>query len=129
MFGADASLLARIANREPEASLDWHDLRRVSPSLLPLAERLDAAGHVERLAIWDEFLAHGLDRASDVQAAPVPNPAAQSASLAERLVRAIVLVSHLTKGVSANGKRRVLGSIAYVVPAAPIIHSRPTRKT
>jgi hypothetical protein len=35
-------------------------------------------------------------------------------NLAERLSVAIVLVSHLTKGGSANGKHRVLGSIAYV---------------
>ncbi len=34
--------------------------------------------------------------------------------LAERLGAAVVLVSHLTKGASANGKHRVLGSIAYV---------------
>jgi hypothetical protein len=34
--------------------------------------------------------------------------------LAERLEAAVVLVSHLTKGVSTNGKHRVLGSIAYV---------------
>ncbi len=34
--------------------------------------------------------------------------------LAERLGAAVVLVSHLTKGGSANGKHRVLGSIAYV---------------
>jgi putative DNA primase/helicase len=34
--------------------------------------------------------------------------------LAERLGAAVVLVSHLTKGTSANGKHRVLGSIAYV---------------
>jgi putative DNA primase/helicase len=34
--------------------------------------------------------------------------------LAERLGAAIVLVSHLTEGTSANGKHRVLGSIAYV---------------
>jgi putative DNA primase/helicase len=34
--------------------------------------------------------------------------------LSERLGAAVVLVSHLTKGTSANGKHRVLGSIAYV---------------
>jgi putative DNA primase/helicase len=34
--------------------------------------------------------------------------------LAERLGAAVVLVSHLTKRASANGKHRVLGSIAYV---------------
>jgi putative DNA primase/helicase len=34
--------------------------------------------------------------------------------LAERLGAAVVLVSHLTKEGSANGKRRVMGSIAYV---------------
>jgi len=34
--------------------------------------------------------------------------------LAERLGAAVVLVSHLRKGVSANAKHRVLGSIAYV---------------
>ncbi len=34
--------------------------------------------------------------------------------LAERLGAAVVLVSHLTKARSANGKHRVLGSIAYV---------------
>ena len=34
--------------------------------------------------------------------------------LAEQLGAAVVLVSHLTKGGSANGKHRVLGSIAYV---------------
>ena len=34
--------------------------------------------------------------------------------LAERLGAAVVLVSHLTKRGSANGKHRVLGSIAYV---------------
>ena len=34
--------------------------------------------------------------------------------LAEQLGIAVVLVNHLTKGSSANGKRRVLGSIAYV---------------
>ncbi len=35
-------------------------------------------------------------------------------SLAERLGAAVVLVSHLTKAPSANGKHRVAGSIAYV---------------
>jgi len=35
-------------------------------------------------------------------------------TLAERLGAAVVLVSHLTKGTSRNGKHRVLGSIAYV---------------
>jgi hypothetical protein len=35
-------------------------------------------------------------------------------TLAERLGAAVVLVSHLTKAASANGKHRVLGSIAYV---------------
>ena len=34
--------------------------------------------------------------------------------LAERLGAAVVLVSHLTKGGSPNGKHRVLGSVAYV---------------
>jgi putative DNA primase/helicase len=34
--------------------------------------------------------------------------------LAERLNAAVVLVNHLTKAGSANGKHRVLGSIAYV---------------
>jgi hypothetical protein len=34
--------------------------------------------------------------------------------LAERLSVAVVLVSHLTKGGSAHGKHRVLGSIGYV---------------
>ena len=34
--------------------------------------------------------------------------------LAEQLGAAVVLVSHLTKAGSANGKHRVLGSIAYV---------------
>ncbi len=34
--------------------------------------------------------------------------------LAEQLGAAVVLVSHLTKASSANGKHRVLGSIAYV---------------
>jgi len=35
-------------------------------------------------------------------------------TLAERLAAAVVLVSHLTKAASANGKHRVLGSIGYV---------------
>jgi len=35
-------------------------------------------------------------------------------TLAEELGAAIVLVSHLTKAASANGKHRVLGSIGYV---------------
>jgi hypothetical protein len=35
-------------------------------------------------------------------------------TLAERLNAAVVLVNHLTKAASANGKHRVLGSIAYV---------------
>ncbi len=35
-------------------------------------------------------------------------------NLAERLGAAVVLISHLNKGASANGKHRVLGSIAYV---------------
>ena len=35
-------------------------------------------------------------------------------TLAERLNAAVVLVSHLTKGTTGNGKHRVLGSIAYV---------------
>ena len=34
--------------------------------------------------------------------------------LAEQLGAAVVLVSHLTKSGSSNGKHRVLGSIAYV---------------
>jgi hypothetical protein len=35
-------------------------------------------------------------------------------TLADRLDAAVVLISHLTKGASANGKHRVLGSIAYI---------------
>ena len=35
-------------------------------------------------------------------------------NLAERMGAAVVLVSHLNKGASANGKHRVSGSIAYV---------------
>jgi hypothetical protein len=35
-------------------------------------------------------------------------------ALAERLAAAVVLVSHLNKGVGNNGKHRVTGSIAYV---------------
>jgi putative DNA primase/helicase len=35
-------------------------------------------------------------------------------TLAERLDAAVVLVSHLTKRGSANGKHRVMGSVAYV---------------
>ncbi len=56
MFGADAFLLARIANSEPAGSLAGYDLARISPTLRPLAERLIVANHLERWAIWDEFL-------------------------------------------------------------------------
>ena len=45
MFGSDVFLLARIANRGPEGSLDDFDMSRISPALRPLAERLIVAGH------------------------------------------------------------------------------------
>jgi hypothetical protein len=50
-------------------------------------------------------------------------------TLAERLGAAMVLVSHLTKSASANGKHRVLGSIAYVGACRANFLLCPTRKT
>jgi len=78
MFGADVFLLARIANGEPAGSLDRYDLSRISPALRPLAERLIGAGHLERRAIWDEFLARGFERAPTPHATPEPAPAADA---------------------------------------------------
>ena len=46
--------------------------------------------------------------------------------LAERMGAAVVLVSHLTKAGPANGKHRVLGSIAYVGRAGRTTCSSPT---
>jgi hypothetical protein len=74
MFGSDAFLLARIANREPARSLDEYDLSRISPALRTLAERLIVAGHLERRAIWDEFLARGLEPMATVQGSRCRSP-------------------------------------------------------
>jgi len=79
MFGSDVFLLARIANGGPEGSLAGYDLSRITPALLPLAERLIVAGHLERRAIWDEFLARGFERTPTLQATPRPEPAADAA--------------------------------------------------
>ncbi len=79
MFRSDVFLLARIADREPEGSLAGYDLSRISPTLLPLAERLIAAGHIERRAIWDEFVARGYERAQTPRAIPEPEPSADAA--------------------------------------------------
>jgi len=78
MFGSDAFLLARIASGEPKESLDGHDLSRISPALLPLAGRLIVAGHLERRAIWDEFLTRGFERAPIPGATPEPEPTAEA---------------------------------------------------
>jgi len=78
MFGSDVFLLARIANGEPERSLARYDLSRISTALQPLAERLIAAGHLERRAIWDEFLARGFERAPTPGATPEPKPTADA---------------------------------------------------
>jgi len=80
MFGSDALLLARIANAEPDASLARYDLSRISPALRPLVERLVVAGHQERRAIWEEFLARGFEHASGIPATPA----------SERAVAAVV---------------------------------------
>ena len=45
---------------------------------------------------------------------------------AEALDAAVVLVSHLSKGASANGKHRVLGSIAYVGACRATFSLSPT---
>ncbi len=74
MFRSDVFLLARIADREPEGSLAGYDLSRISPTLLPLAERLIAAGHIERRAIWDEFVARGYERARPLAQSPSQSP-------------------------------------------------------
>ncbi len=79
MFGSDVSLLARISDRQPEGSLAGCDLSRVSPALRPLAERLIVAGHLERRAIWAEFLARAFERPPIPRAAPEPEPAADAA--------------------------------------------------
>ncbi len=79
MFGSDAFLLARIANAEPEGALAQYDLSRISPAFLPLAERLIVAGHHQRRAIWEEFLARGVERTRPIEAAAVPEPAADAA--------------------------------------------------
>ena len=50
-------------------------------------------------------------------------------NLAERMGAAVVLVSHLTKGASANGKHRVSGSIAYVGACRANFLFVPTRAT
>jgi len=79
MFGADAFLLARIANGQPGGSLAHHDLSRITPALRPLAERLIVAGHLERRAIWDEFLARRFERTPALQATSKRGPAADAA--------------------------------------------------
>jgi hypothetical protein len=53
-------------------------LSRISPALLPLAERLIVAGHLERRAIWDEFLARGFDRAPTAGTTPEPERTADA---------------------------------------------------
>jgi hypothetical protein len=66
-----------------------------------------------RLIVIDPVTAYlkGVDDNRNAMVRGVLSPLRE---LAERLGAAVVLVSHLTKAASTNGKHRVLGSIAYV---------------
>jgi putative DNA primase/helicase len=66
-----------------------------------------------RLIVIDPVSAYlkGIDDNRNADLRGVLNPLK---TLAERLCAAIVLVSHLTKRGSANGKHRVMGSVAYI---------------
>jgi putative DNA primase/helicase len=66
-----------------------------------------------RLIVIDPVSAY-LDGVDDNRNAALRSVLTPLNGLAERLCAAVVLVSHLTKAGSTNGKRRVLGSIAYV---------------
>jgi hypothetical protein len=75
MFGSDATMLARLAHYGPVDPDSAYVLSRVSARLRPLAERLLAAGHGDRQAIWDEFLGSrdnpvSSDRAAHPHAGP-----------------------------------------------------------
>jgi hypothetical protein len=79
MFGADAFLLARLADGAPAGLGNRYNLSGVSPSLRPLAERLLAVGPEKWQAIWDEFLAGRCGHASTMQTAAEPGPAPPAA--------------------------------------------------
>jgi putative DNA primase/helicase len=66
-----------------------------------------------RLIVIDPVSAY-LNGVDDHRNAALRGVLAPLNGLAERLGAAVVLVSHLNKGGSANGKHRILGSIAYV---------------
>ena len=66
-----------------------------------------------RLIVIDPVTAY-LKGVDDNRNAALRGVLAPLKNLAERLGAAVVLVSHLTKGGSANGKHRVSGSIAYL---------------
>jgi hypothetical protein len=66
-----------------------------------------------RLIVVDPVSAY-LKGVDDNRNAALRGTLAPLKTLVERLNAAVILVSHLSKGSSANGKHRVLGSIAYV---------------
>jgi putative DNA primase/helicase len=91
MFRSDASLLASLAGCAPDIRDSGYDLSRASAAFRPVAERLLAAGHSQRQAIWDEFLARCSAQAGVSAAGPESNldqsVAHHSPAVTERGVR------------------------------------------
>ena len=86
------------------------------PNLRPDVDAITAAATGLgdcRLIVVDPVSAY-LKGVDDNRNAVLRGVLAPLKTLAERLHAAVVLVSHLTKGTTGNGKHRVLGSIAYV---------------
>jgi putative DNA primase/helicase len=84
-------------------------LRADIDSITTAADRLGDC----RLIVIDPVSAY-LQGVDDNRNSTLRNVLAPLNRLGERLGAAVVLVTHLTKTGSANGKHRVLGSIAYV---------------
>jgi hypothetical protein len=112
-------LIAAGADRAKVHSLDSVILANGNEALPSLRADIDAITAAAnrlgdcRLIVIDPVSAYlkGVDDNRNAVLRGVLTPLKR---LAERLGAAVVLVSHLTKGGSANGKYRVLGSIAYV---------------
>jgi hypothetical protein len=92
------------------------DGREVPPSLRTDVERIDeAASRLGdcRLLVIDPVSAY-LDGTDDHRNSELRGVLSPLKALAERHDMAVVLVTHLNKTTSVNGKHRVTGSIAYV---------------
>ncbi|MGP0062543.1 MAG: AAA family ATPase [Isosphaeraceae bacterium] len=108
--GADLSKVHILGSIERGNGVEW------SPSLntdLQAIEEAAAELGDCRLILIDPISAY-LGGVDDYRNAELRQLLAPLGDVAARLRSAVVLVSHLSKGGGANGKHRVMGSIAYV---------------